>query len=106
MLACNCGASRMQVWCLRVSHVGDFVLSGGHDRSLRRWDKSDEVFFLEEEKEKRLERILDANEVIRNPDAFAKQGDGSAAVPVPSKSQARCISLGYLCGVSSCRNLG
>ena len=77
------------MWCLRVSHVGDFVLSGSHDRSIRRWDKSDEVFFLEEEKEKRLERILDANDVVRNPDAFSKQGDESSAVPVPSKSQGR-----------------
>lgn len=67
--------------------MGDFVLSGSHDRSIRRWNKSDEVFFLEEEKEKRLERILDANDVVRNPDAFSKQGDDSCAVPVPSKSQ-------------------
>jgi U3 small nucleolar RNA-associated protein 12 len=76
----------MQVWCLRVSHVGDFVLSGSHDRSIRRWDKSDEVFFLEEEKEKRLERVLDNNEVVRNADAFTKPNESSVSA-APSKSQ-------------------
>lgn len=80
----------VQVWCLKVSHAGDFVLSGSHDRSIRRWDKSEDVFFLEEEKEKRLERILDTNNVVRNTDALGLQADGNSAVAVPSKSQVRC----------------
>jgi hypothetical protein len=51
----------VQVWCLKVSKAGDFVITGSHDRSLRRWQRSTEPFFLEEEKEKRLERAFDAN---------------------------------------------
>ena len=26
-----------EVWCLAVSSLGDFVVTGSHDRSLRRW---------------------------------------------------------------------
>jgi U3 small nucleolar RNA-associated protein 12 len=52
---------RVQVWCLKVSRIGDFLITGSHDRSLRRWRRSTDPFFLEEEKEKRLERAFEAN---------------------------------------------
>ncbi|KAE8681925.1 putative phosphatidylinositol-4-phosphate 5-kinase [Hibiscus syriacus] len=48
------------VWCLAVSNHGDFVVTGSHDRSIRRWDRTEEPFFIEEEKEKRLEEIFEA----------------------------------------------
>ena len=45
--------------------MGDFVITGSHDRSLRRWERTDEPFFVEEEKEKRLESLFEADmEVI------------------------------------------
>ncbi|KAE8661176.1 putative phosphatidylinositol-4-phosphate 5-kinase [Hibiscus syriacus] len=49
------------VWCLAVSNRGDFVVTGSHDRSIRRWDRTEEPFFIEEEKEKRLEEIFEAD---------------------------------------------
>ena len=49
-----------EVWCLTVSMHGDFVVTGGHDRSIRRWERTDEAFFLDEEKEKKLEALADA----------------------------------------------
>lgn len=49
------------VWCLAVSDCGDFVVTGSHDRSIRRWDRTEEPFFIEEEKEKRLEEIFEAD---------------------------------------------
>lgn len=36
-----------EVWCLAVSSLGDFVITGSHDRSIRRWDRTSEPFFLE-----------------------------------------------------------
>ncbi|KAE8721011.1 hypothetical protein F3Y22_tig00017627pilonHSYRG00004 [Hibiscus syriacus] len=48
------------VWCLAVSNRGDFVVTGSHDRSIRHWDRTEEPFFIEEEKEKRLEEIFEA----------------------------------------------
>ncbi|KAF5187418.1 Wd repeat-containing protein [Thalictrum thalictroides] len=43
------------IGCLAVSNRGDFIVTGSHDRSIRRWDRTEEPFFIEEEKEKRLE---------------------------------------------------
>lgn len=48
-----------EVWSLAVSSLGDFVLTGSHDRSIRRWEKTEEAFFVDEEKEKRLESLFE-----------------------------------------------
>ncbi|KAF5835893.1 quinon protein alcohol dehydrogenase-like superfamily [Dunaliella salina] len=50
-----------EVWCCAVSCFGDFVITGSHDRSLRRWQRSSEPFFVEEEKEARLESMFEAD---------------------------------------------
>lgn len=50
-----------EVWGLAVSSLGDFVVTGSQDRSLRRWERTDEPFFVEEEKEKRLESLFEAD---------------------------------------------
>ncbi|KAJ1418923.1 WD40/YVTN repeat-like-containing domain superfamily [Sesbania bispinosa] len=49
------------IWCLAVSNRGDFIITGSHDRSIRRWDRTEEQFFIEEEKEKRLEEMFEAD---------------------------------------------
>lgn len=49
------------MWALAVSTYGDYIISGSHDRSLRRWERTDEPFFVEEEKEKRLESLFEAD---------------------------------------------
>jgi U3 small nucleolar RNA-associated protein 12 len=48
-----------EVWALKVSSLGDFLVTGSHDRSIRRWEKTEEAFFVEEEKEKRLETLFE-----------------------------------------------
>ncbi|KAH9318231.1 hypothetical protein KI387_020000, partial [Taxus chinensis] len=48
------------VWCLAVSSHGDFTVTGSHDRSIRRWDRTEEPFFIEEEREKRLENMFES----------------------------------------------
>ncbi|CAN0926194.1 WD repeat-containing protein 3 [Linum grandiflorum] len=50
------------IWCLAISSRGDFLVTGSHDRSIRRWDRTEEPFFIEEEKEKRLEEIFEAEQ--------------------------------------------
>lgn len=35
------------VLCLAISNRGDFILTGSHDRSIRRWDRTEEPFFIE-----------------------------------------------------------
>ena len=57
-----------EIWTLVISSLGDFVITGSHDRGLRRWERTEEPFFVEEEKEKRLESLFVedlAGEVVR-----------------------------------------
>ena len=49
-----------EVWCMAVSSNGGFFVTGGADRSVRRWDRTDEPFFLEEEREKRFDAMFEA----------------------------------------------
>jgi len=37
--------------CLTVSPSGNFIVSGSHDRSVRLWEKSEEILVLSEERE-------------------------------------------------------
>ncbi|KAG9142117.1 hypothetical protein Leryth_026104 [Lithospermum erythrorhizon] len=50
-----------KVCCLAISNRGDFLVTGSFDRSIRRWDRTAEPFFIEEEKEKRLEEMFESD---------------------------------------------
>ncbi|KAL3839717.1 hypothetical protein ACJIZ3_024308 [Penstemon smallii] len=50
-----------EIWCLAISNRGDFLVTGSHDRSIRRWNRTEEPFFIEEEKEKRLEEMFESD---------------------------------------------
>jgi hypothetical protein len=50
-----------EVWCCAVASGGDLLLTAGHDRSLRRFERTSEPFFVEEEREKRLESLFEAD---------------------------------------------
>ena len=39
-------------------------MAGGSDKSLRRWERTDEPFFVEEEREKRLESLFEAEQEV------------------------------------------
>lgn len=63
-----------EVWCMALSAHGDFLVTGSHDRSLRRWERTDEPFFVEEEREKRLESLFEAD--VEGPSGRPKDGEG------------------------------
>ena len=77
-----------EVWAIKVSSLGDFVVSGGHDRSIRRFEKTEEAFFVEEEKEKRLESLFE--EDLEAPDR--EPLDGLPGIPGVDKSDGRNTS--------------
>lgn len=48
-----------EVNCLAVSRTGAFVLSGSMDRQIRVWERTKDIVFVEEEKERYLEMSFD-----------------------------------------------
>lgn len=50
---------KSEVWTLAVSPDGSFLVTGSHDRSLRTWIRTNEQVFLDEEREKEMENIVD-----------------------------------------------
>uniref|UniRef100_A0A0D6R1B9 Small-subunit processome Utp12 domain-containing protein n=2 Tax=Araucaria cunninghamii TaxID=56994 RepID=A0A0D6R1B9_ARACU len=76
-----------EVWCLAVSSHGDFVVTGSHDRSVRRWDRTEEPFFIEEEREKRLENMFDSglDDTADGPFALKEEIPEEGAVGLPGK---------------------
>jgi U3 small nucleolar RNA-associated protein 12 len=49
-----------EVWALGIARGGDFVVSGSHDRSLRVWRRTDEMLFLQEERERELDELFES----------------------------------------------
>lgn len=82
------------VWCLAISSRGDFVVTGSHDRSIRRWDRTEEPFFIEEEKEKRLEELFesDIDNAFENRYALKEEIPEEGAVGVAGKKTQETLS--------------
>ncbi|PON49000.1 Guanine nucleotide-binding protein, beta subunit [Parasponia andersonii] len=82
------------VWCIAVSNRGDFVVTGSHDRSIRRWDRTEEPFFIEEEKEKRLEEELetDLENAFENRYAPKEEVPEEGAVALAGKKSKETLS--------------
>lgn len=75
-----------QAWTLEVSPDGSFVLSGGHDRSLRMWRRTEEMVFLDEEREKEMEGLFESE--LDRDDVAAPGADGFAPPP-PRKPEGK-----------------
>lgn len=73
-----------EIWGLQVSKAGNFLVTSSADRSLRIWEQTDEPVFLEEEKEKALENLFDAD---NQNDGGGKIGEGSGLEGPPESSQ-------------------
>ena len=56
-------------------------MPGSHDRSIRRWERTSEPFFVEEEKEKRLESLFEAD-LEKQQQQEAKEGEQVSRVRV------------------------
>ncbi|KAL3908426.1 MAG: hypothetical protein SGARI_003068 [Bacillariaceae sp.] len=59
-----------EVSCLTISRTGAFVLSSGMDRQIRVWERTKDIVFLEEERERELEQMFDG--VGREEEATGK----------------------------------
>ncbi|EPZ34550.1 U3 snoRNA associted protein Dip2 [Rozella allomycis CSF55] len=56
-----------EVWGLAISQHGNFVVSASHDRSIRMWQRTEDQVFIEEEREKQVDELIDAS-ILQNQD--------------------------------------
>ena len=71
------------IWGLEVSQDGAFAISCGQDRSIRVWNRSDDLVFIEEEKDRALEAEVDrsgASGAINGADPDGYNESGTIAV--------------------------
>ncbi|GAO19128.1 uncharacterized protein UV8b_02039 [Ustilaginoidea virens] len=71
-----------EIWTIAISHRGDFLVSAGHDKSVRVWDETDEQIFLEEEREKEIEELYESTlttSLEKDLDAEDENGEVAAA---------------------------
>jgi U3 small nucleolar RNA-associated protein 12 len=73
-----------EIWGLTVSKGGNFVVTCSADRSIRIWEQTEEPVFLEEEREKTLENLFDADNQSAEP---GKIGEGSGLADPAESSQ-------------------
>ncbi|KAL7428600.1 hypothetical protein ACHAXH_001719 [Discostella pseudostelligera] len=60
-----------EVNSLAVSSNGSFVLSGGMDRQVRVWERTKDIVFLDEEREREMEEMFDKVDGSRNNESTA-----------------------------------
>ncbi|KAM4054977.1 dip2/Utp12 family protein [Hirsutella rhossiliensis] len=71
-----------EVWAMAISRIGNFIVSAGHDKSIRVWEESDEQIFLEEEREKEIEELYESTlttSLEKEPEAEDENGEVGAA---------------------------
>ena len=68
-----------EVWTLAVAPDGSAVYTGSNDRSVRVWSKTNEIVFLEEEQERRLEDALDKDVAEAQEETSALEAQGESA---------------------------
>ncbi|KAI9710301.1 MAG: hypothetical protein M1820_002795 [Bogoriella megaspora] len=68
-----------EIWAMIVSRTGEKVITASHDKSIRVWDVTDDLIFLEEERERELEEMYESTLVTSlDRDAQAEDVDGNA----------------------------
>ncbi|KAJ1749909.1 beta transducin [Coemansia sp. RSA 989] len=86
------------VWALAVAHYGNFVVASGQDRSIRVWDKTEEPLFLEEERERELDELLDrgleeAADTPNDVDEAQRAGKATAETLMAGERIAEALDL-------------
>ncbi|PNY26581.1 U3 small nucleolar RNA-associated protein 12 [Tolypocladium capitatum] len=71
-----------EVWSIAISRNSNFLVSAGHDKSIRVWDETDEQIFLEEEREREIEELYESTlttSLEKDLDAEDENGEVAAA---------------------------
>ncbi len=91
-----------EVNCLAISKTGAFILSGAMDRQVRVWERTKDMVFLEEEKERAMEEMFDKVDnkgdeegteriIRRRRDEEAQEEDGDENEPQSESAVKRSV---------------
>ncbi|RKO90360.1 quinon protein alcohol dehydrogenase-like superfamily [Blyttiomyces helicus] len=88
-----------EIWALAVGKYGSTVVTGSHDRSIRIWEKTDEQFVLEEERDRELEEKYEetaaaAGDGRIDPAIGSGVTDAELAVPPPTGAEDEIADAG------------
>ncbi len=75
---------------MTVSSTGDFVVTGGNDRSIRIWSQTDEPVFLDSERQKERDEAADAKVALQQQKIGVITGSGID----PTDSESAAINRG------------
>ncbi|CEH16129.1 WD40-repeat-containing subunit of the 18S rRNA processing complex [Ceraceosorus bombacis] len=73
-----------EVWAVAAGHKGNMAVTAGADRSIRVWEKTEEPLFLEEEREREMEKLYETGAPAREDDSAAV-GSLAAGAEAPQK---------------------
>ncbi|THX05824.1 WD40 repeat-like protein [Aureobasidium pullulans] len=83
-----------EVWAMVVSRTGEKVITASHDKSIRVWDVTDDLIFLEEEREKELEQMYESTLATQLDKDHADDDEG-AEDDVAAASKQTIATLTY-----------
>jgi U3 small nucleolar RNA-associated protein 12 len=81
-----------EVWAVAAGRKGTLAVTAGADRSIRVWEKTDEPLFLEEEREKELERAFEGGAETGRNDEGAIGSLAEGAEPQVQQDDAAAVS--------------
>eukprot|EP00210_Caulerpa_lentillifera_P002927 g2794.t1 len=81
-----------EVNCLVISQEGEFLFTGSNDRSLKKWSRLEEPFFLEEEQEKRREQLFDQDLLERDFNVEHKNNDKTESFGIAGQKTVSSIN--------------
>ncbi|KAM0514800.1 hypothetical protein ACHAPE_006475 [Trichoderma viride] len=82
-----------EVWAIAMSHIGNFLVTASHDKSIRVWDETDEQIFLEEEREKEMEELYEST-LTASLEKDQEGGDENGEIAAAGKQTTETLMAG------------
>jgi len=84
-----------EVWAMAVSRTGEKVITASHDKSIRVWDVTDDLIFLEEERERELEQMYESTLATQLDKDYADADEEGRETEVAAASKQTIATLTY-----------
>lgn len=84
-----------EVWAMAVSRTGEKIITASHDKSIRIWDVSDDLIFLEEEREREMEEMYESTLATQLDKDYADADEEGRESEVAAASKQTITTLTY-----------